>query len=76
MTSYNAEKVLQSLSVDCSHYESTEEWDKLDNVIELYKWVKNNTVDGVVFLSEQQKEVYLMGEFNDVKTYETFADLY
>ena len=76
MTSYNAEKVLQSLSVDCSHYESTEEWDKLDNVMELYKWVKNNVVDGVVYLTEQQKEVYLTGECNDVKTYETFADLY
>jgi hypothetical protein len=76
MFTYTADKVLQSLAVDSSHYESTEEWDKLDNVIELFKFVQQNAVNGIINLTEEQRDVYLCGECNDVKYYETAVDSY
>ena len=58
MYSYTAEDVLQSLAIDSDMYESIEEWDKLDQVMELFKFVKQNAVDGLVYLTEQQRDVY------------------
>ena len=65
MFSYVAEDVLRSLAVDCSHYESTEEWDKLDNVMELFKVIKKNAAEGMIYLTEEQRDVYLCGESHD-----------
>ena len=65
MFSYVAEDVLRSLAVDCSYYESTEEWDKLDNVMELFKFIKKNAEEGMIYLTEEQRDVYLCGESRD-----------
>ena len=71
MSYYSAEKVLQSLSVDCDYYESTEEWDKLANVMNLFKYVKSNAKDGLIYFTQGQRDVYLCGE-----SYDYDADYY
>ena len=58
MYTYTAEDVLQSLAIDSDVYENQEEWDKLDRVVELFKFVKQNAADGLVDLTEQQRDVY------------------
>jgi hypothetical protein len=76
MFTYNKQEVLKSLVIDSSHYERTEEWDKFDNVMELFKFVNKNAVDGMITLTEEQRDVYLCGECNDVRYYETAVDSY
>lgn len=76
MFTYNANDVLLSLVTDSSYYEKTEEWDKLDAVMDLFKFVKQNTVDGFVSLTEEQRDVYLCGECSDQKYFETAVDNY
>jgi hypothetical protein len=58
MYTYTAEDVLQSLAIDSDFYETQEEWDKLDRVMELFKFVKQNAADGLVNLTEEQRDVY------------------
>jgi hypothetical protein len=58
MYSYTAEDVLQSLAIDSDVYETEEEWEKLDLVMDLFKFVKQNAVNGLVNLTEQQRDVY------------------
>lgn len=43
-----AEDLLQSCAVNCSYFEGREEWDKLDSVMELFKYIKLNAKDGMV----------------------------
>ena len=71
MFSYTAEDILRSLAIDSDYYEGTEEWDKLDSVIELFKFIKQNAVDGIVCLTSSQRDVYLCGE-----SYDYDADYY
>ncbi len=58
MYTYTAEDVLQSLAIDSDFYETQEEWDKLDRVMELFKFVKKNAADGLINLTEEQRDVY------------------
>ena len=62
---YTAEDVLRSLVLDSNYYEGTEEWDKLDKVMELFTFVKRNAVNGLVYLTQEQRDVYRLG-VNDV----------
>jgi len=58
MYCYAAEEILQSLAIDSDVYETHEEWEKLDLAMNLFKFVKQNTVNGLVYLTEQQRDVY------------------
>ena len=58
MYCYAAEEILQSLAIDSDVYESHEEWEKLDLVMDLFRFVKQNAVNGLVYLTEQQRDVY------------------
>jgi hypothetical protein len=61
MFTYNAENVLRSLAMDSDYYETTEQWDKLDSVMELFKFIKQNAVNGLVYLTAEQRDVYQAG---------------
>jgi hypothetical protein len=65
MFTYNAENVLRSLAMDSDYYETTEQWDKLDSVMELFKFIKQNAVNGLVYLTAEQRDVYQEGT-NDI----------
>ena len=65
MFTYNAENVLHSLAMDSDYYETTEQWDKLDSVMELFKFIKQNAVNGLVYLTAEQRDVYQEGT-NDI----------
>lgn len=58
MFTYNADEVLQSLVIDSDVYEQEEEWDKLDKVMDLFKYVKQNAKDGLIDITEAQRDVY------------------
>ena len=70
---FTAEDVLRSLAMDSDYYEGTEEWDKLDRVMELFKFIKQNTVNGLVTLTQEQRDIYWMGT-NDI--YQELATSY
>jgi hypothetical protein len=76
MFSYDSNVVMLDLVVDSAHYKKTEEWDKHHNVIELFNFVKENSVNGRIYLTEEQRDVYLCGECNDVRYYDTAVDNY
>ena len=65
MFTYNAENVLRSLAMDSDYYETIEQWDKLDSVMELFKFIKQNAVNGLVYLTAEQRDVYQEGT-NDI----------
>jgi hypothetical protein len=50
----NAEDLLKTLAVDSSYYESCEDWDMLDEVISLFKFVNKNAKDGLVTVTQFQ----------------------
>lgn len=52
---FNAEDVRKSLAIDAGYYEDEEDWDNHQLVMDLFKFVTENAVDGVIRLNQEQK---------------------
>lgn len=48
MYKFIAEDLLQSCAINSDYYEDLEDWDKLDAVIEVFKYVKTHAQNGMV----------------------------
>lgn len=54
---FNAEKARQSLAIDAGYYEDQEDWDNHQLVMDLFDFVTENAVDGVIRLNQEQKNI-------------------
>ncbi len=48
MYTFIAEDLLRSCAIDSDYYENLEDWDKLDAIMAVFKYVKNNAENGLV----------------------------
>lgn len=48
MYTFIAEDLLRSCAINSDHYETLEDWDKHDAVMEVFKYVKTNAENGLV----------------------------